>query len=77
MIDTKYCVKNSVVESKVRLRDNVFVNRLSDFVIIFQFMLNGVIGQIGVIVQNIVLEQVPKKEEQENVTVNGVWIMKV
>ena len=40
-------------------------------------MVNGVIGQIGVIVQNIVLEKVPKKEEQENVTVNGVWIMKV
>ena len=77
MIDSKYCVKNSVVESKVRLRDNIFVNRLSDFVIIFQFMVNGVIGQIGAIVQNIVLEKAPKKKEQENVTVNGVWIMKV
>ena len=30
-----------------------FDNRLSEFVI-FQFMVNGVIGQIGVIVQNIV-----------------------
>ena len=45
--------------------------------VILQFMVNGVIGQIGAIVQNIVLEKAPKKKEQENVTVNGVWIMKV